>query len=92
MSSIVLSFFHEHSSHIYPSFPVTKMPIYLLKNRLLFFVFVMILQLAIHVAIGLSMYATYNIAKCILLKLFDLLPCRVIANLWQIGLIFVVLG
>lgn len=31
-------------------------------------------------------------ARCLLLKAFKILPNQLIANLWQVGLLFVVLG
>lgn len=68
------------------------MPNHLLKNRIAFFTVVTVLQVTLHVAIGLSMYAVYQMARYLLLKAFEMLPNRLVANLWQVGLLFVVLG
>jgi hypothetical protein len=68
------------------------MPTDLLKNRLVFFTCIAILQVAIHVALGLFMYGAYLTARCLLTRVFYLLPNRLIANLWQTALVFIVLG
>lgn len=68
------------------------MPADLLKSRLVFFTCIAILQVAIHVALGLSMYGVYLIAHCLLTKTFEMLPNGLIANLWQVALVFIVLG
>ena len=62
------------------------------KDRVLFFASIMFLQVAIQVAVGLSMYVVYNMAKWILSRVYDFLPNRLVPNLWQMGLFFVVLG
>ena len=72
--------------------PQASMPPRLLKNRFVFFVYIAFLQVAIHVCIGLLMYAVYNTAKRILLEVFKLVPSCLIANLWQVGVVFLILS
>ena len=64
----------------------------LLENRLVFFTCIAILQVAFHVTLGLSMYGAYLMAHYLFIKALDLLPNRLVANLWQVALVFVVLG
>lgn len=68
------------------------MPAALLNNRLVFFTCIAILQVALHVALGLSMYGAYLISRCLLAKTLEKLPTQLVVNLWQVVLIFIVLG
>lgn len=70
----------------------TAMPTPQPKTRFVLFAFVVIFQLLLHVGIGLSIYAAYKVARYILLETLNLLPYRVLENLWQVAVILIVLG
>lgn len=68
------------------------MPLRLPKDRVLFFASIMFLQVALHVSIGLSMYALYTMARCIHDRIPGLLPNQLAFHLWQMGLVFCIFG
>lgn len=92
LTSVCTAFLPQATPQLHPNPKFSKMPTQLLKHRILFFAALMAFQVFLQVTTGLCMYAMYSTARYLLLKAFDLLPNQTAANLWQVGLLFLVLG